>query len=311
MERTRTVAIIGLGLIGGSLGLALKRHHLIGGERRYEVIGYDQSQERRVQAVQRGAIDQASSNLAGAVQHAEVILLATPVLAIRQVFGDLAPLLHAGALVSDTASTKAQVMRWAAELLPPSARFIGGHPMAGSTGSLEEARPDLFNGATYCLVLPDAADQSVPEALSQIIEDIGARPLLLDAAVHDQAVAAISHLPFLASSALVETAAAAEPPILQVMSALASSGFRDTTRLATGDPTMYHDILLTNREAILSWLEMYLARLEELRNLLHTSQGVENARLKQLFQEARRHRDILIDAKTHTKSLDRSKEDTV
>ncbi len=311
MERTRTIAIIGLGLIGGSLGLALKRHNLIGGERRYEVIGYDQSQARRAQAEQRGVVDQASSSLAGAVQHADVILIATPVLAIRQVFSDLAPLLGAGALVSDTASTKAQVMRWAAELLPPSVRFIGGHPMAGSTGSLEEARADLFSGATYCLVLPDATDQTVLDALSQIIADIGARPMLLDAAAHDQAVAAISHLPFLASSALVETAAASEPSLLQVMSALASSGFRDTTRLATGDPTMYHDILLTNREAILSWLEMYLARLEELRNLLQTSQGVEDARLKQFFQEARRHRDLLMDAKTHKKTLDTHKEDTV
>jgi prephenate dehydrogenase len=306
----RTVAIIGLGLIGGSLGLALKQHHQASVTRRYRVIGYDQSQARCGQAKQRGAIDQVSTSLAEVARQAEVILLATPVLAIRQVLGDLAPLLREGTLLSDTASTKTQVMRWAAELLPPSVRFIGGHPMAGSTGSLEEARADLFNGATYCLIPPDEMDKSIPEPLSQMIADIGARPMLLDAATHDQAVAAISHLPFFASSALVETVAAVEPAMLEVMSALASSGFRDATRLAAGDPTMYHDIALTNREAILSWLEAYLARLQELRALLQTSQGVEDARLKAVFHAARQHRNSLLDPKS-PKTLDRSEKDTV
>ncbi|HEY7124747.1 MAG TPA: prephenate dehydrogenase/arogenate dehydrogenase family protein [Ktedonobacterales bacterium] len=307
----QTVAIIGLGLIGGSLGLALKHHNESSGEHRYQVIGYDQRQEQREQARQRGAIDQASPSLAEAVQQADVIMLATPALAIRQVLSDLAPLLREGALLSDVASTKAQVMRWAAELVPPHARFIGGHPMAGSTGSLEAATSDLFTGATYCLVLPDGPARSVPDMLSQMIADVGANLLLLDAATHDQAVAAISHLPFLAASALVETVAAADEKVLQVMSALASSGFRDTTRLATGDPTMYHDISLTNREAILSWLEAYLAQLQALRDLLQTSPQEQDARLKAVFNAARQHRDFLLSAKTHKKTLDRSEKDTV
>lgn len=307
----QTVAIIGLGLIGGSLGLALKRHNETCGKHRYHVIGYDQSQERREQARQRGAIDQASPSLAEAIQQADVIVLATPALAIRQVLSDLAPLLRQGALLSDTASTKAQVMRWAAELLPPHARFIGGHPMAGGTGSLEESRLDLFTGATYCLVLPDETAQSVPDVLSQMIADVGANPLLLDAASHDQAVAAISHLPFLTASALVETLAFADAEALQIMSALASSGFRDTTRLAAGDPTMYHDIALTNREAILPRLEAYITQLQTLCDLLQTSPQGQNARLKAFFTHARRNRDVLLSAKTHKKTLDTNEEDTV
>ncbi len=307
----QTVAIIGLGLIGGSLGLALKRHNETSSERCYQVIGYDQSQERCEQARQHGAIDQASPSLAETIQQADVILLATPALAIRQVLSDLAPLLREGALLTDTASTKAQVMRWAAELVPPHARFIGGHPMAGGTGSLEEARPNLFTGATYCLVLPDETAQSVPGVLSQMVADVGANPLLLDAASHDQAVAAISHLPFLAASALVETLTTADEQALQVMSALASSGFRDTTRLATGDPTMYHDIALTNRQAILPWLEAYITQLQTLRNLLQTSQEDEDRRLKRLFSDARKNRDVLLSGKIHKKNLDRGKTDTV
>ena len=307
----QTVAIIGLGLIGGSLGLALKRHNEASDKHQYQVIGYDQRQERREQAGKRGAIDQASLSLAEAVQQADVILLATPALAIRQVLSNLAPLLREGALLSDTASTKSQVMRWAAELVPPHARFIGGHPMAGSTGSLEEARPDLFTEATYCLVLPDETAQNVPDVLSQMILDVGASPLLLDAASHDQAVAAISHLPFLAASALVETLASADDEALQVMSALASSGFRDTTRLATGDPTMYHDIALTNREATLPRLEAYITQLQILRNLLQTSPESEDARLKAFFHAARHQRDFLLSGKTHRKTLDRNEKDTV
>jgi prephenate dehydrogenase len=284
-----TVTIIGLGLIGGSLGLALKQQHEASGTRAYHVIGCDQRLERLEQASALGAIDQASASLEESVRQADVITIATPVLAIQQVLHDLAPLLRAGTILTDTASTKVQVMRWAAETLPSSVRFIGGHPMAGSTGSLEEARPDLFHGAAYCLVPQDGPDPQVPAPLTNIIAALGARPILLDAAIHDQAVAAISHLPFLASAALVEALAPADDALFQVMRALASSGFRDATRLAAGDPTMYHDIALTNREAILSWLEAYLSRLHELRALLQSSQAAEDERLQTFFHHARQH----------------------
>ena len=148
----QTVGIIGLGLIGGSIGLALRQQSDTLGERSYSVIGYDSSPERRQQAMQLQAIDQMSDNLIAIAQHAQALMIATPVLAIRQVLAEIAPHLRSETLVTDTASTKAVVMRWTRELLPAGARFIGGHPMAGGTGSLEDARPDLFHGTIYCVV---------------------------------------------------------------------------------------------------------------------------------------------------------------
>ncbi len=132
----QTIAIIGLGLIGGSLGLALRQAADEAGKPSSVVIGYDSDAQRLWQAEQRGVVDQTSEHLAEAVQEAQMVILATPVLAMRGVLAEIAPHLRAGAIVTDTASTKAAVLGWARELLPAGVRFIGGHPMAGSTGSL-------------------------------------------------------------------------------------------------------------------------------------------------------------------------------
>ncbi len=294
----QTIAIIGLGLIGGSLGLALRQAADEVGGPHYSVIGYDSDAQRLRQAEQRGAVDQASEYLAEAVRDAQIVMLATPVLAMRGVLAEIAPHLRAGAIVTDTASTKAAVLGWARKLLPAGARFIGGHPMAGSTGSLEEARPDLFKDAAYCLVTGKAADAglSVDAEALQIIHDLiavlGARPLLLDAETHDRCVAAISHLPFLTSIALVETVA--ESAERDLMRQLASSGFRDATRLAAGDPAMYQSIVLTNRAAITAWLDRYIEQLQAIRQRLQSAQERGDEGLLALFRDAQRHRKEII-----------------
>ena len=297
----QTIAVIGLGLIGGSLGLALRQAADERGARRYSVIGYDSDPQRLQQAQQRGVIDQTSNHLSDAARDAQIVILATPVLAMRGVLAEIAPALRAGTIVTDTASTKAAVLGWARELLPVSARFIGGHPMAGSTGSLEEARPDLFSGATYCLVPGRTADEATPvdpaalQTLSNLIAALGAIPLLIDAEAHDRCVAAISHLPLLTSIALIETVAdSAERDLL---SQLASSGFRDTTRLAAGDPAMYQSIALTNRTAITVWLDAYIAQLQAIREMLQTAQESGDERLLACFRDAQQHRKQMMEAK--------------
>jgi prephenate dehydrogenase len=290
----QTIAIIGLGLIGGSLGLALRQARDERGLSRYSLIGYDSNPQRLRQAEQRGAISQASEHLDEAVRDAQMVLLATPVLAMRGVLAEIAPHLRAGAIVTDTASTKAAVLGWARELLPVSARFIGGHPMAGSTGSLEEARPDLFKGAAYCLVTSRAANAglSVDAEALQVVHDLiaglGARPVLLDAETHDRCVAAISHLPFLTSIALVETVA--ESAERELMRQLASTGFRDATRLAAGDPAMYQSIVLTNRAAITAWLDAYMEQLQTIQQMLQSAQESGGEGLLALFKDAQQHR---------------------
>ncbi len=295
------VSIIGLGLIGGSIGLALKQRRSEKGAPSPTLIGYDLDPHRRELAAQRQVVDQVSAHLAQAVREAQIIIIATPVLAIRQVFAELAPLIHGEATITDTASTKAAVLRWARELLPDGARFIGGHPMAGSTGSLEEARPDLFSGATCCLVPTLRADEDARvdaaalSTLHDIFTTIGAKPLLIDAETHDRCVAAISHLPFLTSGALVETLAGNAD--IEMMSRLASSGFRDATRLAAGDPAMYHSIALTNREAITRWLDAYIERLQAIRQTLQAAQDGGDEQLLHLFSRARQHRQEMLGLK--------------
>lgn len=289
------VLIVGLGLIGGSLGLALRQAGS-SATPPYEITGYDRSAERLQRAIQIGAIDHAAETLPAALEDTQIIMLATPALAVHQLLREIAPLLRAGTIVTDTASTKAAIMRWAEELLPADIPFIGGHPMAGTTGSLEAARADLFHDATYCLTPGAASNPQAIKTLHEIIQALGATPLLIDAATHDRCVAAISHVPFLASVALVEMLT--NDANIDLMSRLASSGFRDTTRLASGDPTMYHDIGLTNREAILSWLDAYSQQLQALRQFLAAADEAGEPRLKRYFEQAQQHRKNIMSAKT-------------
>jgi prephenate dehydrogenase len=294
-----TVGIIGLGLIGGSIGLALKQHRDQANTPAYTLIGYDTSPSRRQQAAQRQAVDHVCDHLSDLAQHAQILLVATPALAIRQVLADIAPYVRAETIISDTASTKAAVMNWAQELLPPGARFIGGHPMAGSTGSLEDARPDLFQRATYCLVSPAQAgteeeeegDEAALATLEALVAALGAQPLRIDAHTHDRCVAAISHLPFLSAVSLVESVAAA--PEVDIMRQLASSGFRDASRLAAGNPAMYQSIALTNREAITFWIDAYIEHLQGVRQMLQTVESSDDGLLK-LFRHAQQHRKELL-----------------
>ncbi|HEY7348393.1 MAG TPA: prephenate dehydrogenase/arogenate dehydrogenase family protein [Ktedonobacterales bacterium] len=295
----QTVGIIGLGLIGGSIGLALKQQRENAGALSPTVIAYDNDPGRRQQARQLQAIDQIFDQLAEVAQQADLLIIATPVLAVRQALAEIAPYVRAETVITDTASTKAAVLRWAEELLPGGARFIGGHPMAGGVGSLEQARPDLFHGAAYCIVPPTQADEarhvdaSALAAIQDLIATLGARPLLIDAQTHDRCVAAISHLPFITSAALVETAA--NSPEVEIMRQLISSGFRDTSRLAAGDPAMYQSIAVTNREAMLFWMDAYMAQLQTFRQALQVAETAEAERLLTLFNQARQHRKTLLE----------------
>lgn len=274
------VAIVGLGLIGGSLGLALRQANAA-----EQVAGYDLGHGVCDRARRVGAIDQAYTALADAVRGAELIVLATPVGAMHALLQSMATLASPGAVITDVASTKSQVIRWAEELLPGNLSFVGGHPMAGKEISgVEAADPDLFRERIYCLTpTPKTASTALNKVLA-MIESVGARVRFLEPTEHDGQVALVSHLPFVASTALMETAT--ENSNWGDAALLASSGFRDTTRLAAGSPEMYRDICLTNNEALLRSLDQYLATLHTFREQI----AEQNPRLNELFarsQEAR------------------------
>lgn len=259
----RQLTIIGLGLMGGSLGLALKA--AVGD--RIRVVGHSRTRDSANKAKKMGAADKVEHNLPRAVEGAGIVIVCTPVLTIREVFQQVAPHLAEGAIVTDVGSTKARVMEWAAETLPAHVSFIGGHPMAGKEQQgIDNAEAGLFRDKPYILSPTVDAHQAAVKAIVGLVQLIGARPVFLEPREHDQYAAAVSHLPLVLSTALFTMARAS--PGWEDIAPLAASGFRDVTRLASGDPQMAHDIFLTNREATLHWLGRAQEELERYRRLI-------------------------------------------
>lgn len=257
------VTIIGLGLIGGSLGLALKRKNW----QSAEITGWVRRAETGQKALEMKAIDAYELCLEKAVQGTDIIFVATPVLTIKEIFSQIAPHLKDNCIVTDVASTKLEVMQWAQELLPPKVSFIGGHPMAGKeTSGLEAADANLFHGCAYCLVQGSHISPTVMQIIRNMVETVGAIPFSIDAQEHDNLVAGISHLPLLLSAALV--LATTKSTSWPQMSRLASSGYRDLTRLASGNPEMNASICLTNQCSILHWIDIFTEELQKLRGLI-------------------------------------------
>jgi prephenate dehydrogenase len=287
------VLIVGLGLIGGSIGLALRRwaeERKLDGRKPLEVIGFDPNLDQQRAAERLGAVDRGAWDLAKAAREADIVVLATPATAIRDVMVDLGPHLQQGTVVTDTASTKAQIMRWARELLPSGVHFVGGHPMAGKTQSIEGADADLFAGATWCVAPSVTASEDAVRTVLGLIAAAGAEPFFIDPEEHDGFVAGISHLPIVLSATLMN--AVARDASWRDMKTLTAGGFRDTTRLAAGSPTMHRDILLTNREAVLRWIDAFMANLEEVRGTLGTDDESAATRLDAYFNEARDARAV-------------------
>jgi prephenate dehydrogenase len=275
------VTIIGLGLIGGSIGLALRQ----GKDPGWEIIGYSRRRETIASALNLGAIDRGAANLQDTVNQADFVIIATPILTVKEIFSEIAVHLPSGCIVTDTASTKVQVMKWAEEILPPTVEFIGGHPMAGKeTYGIQAAEAELFRGRTYCLTSSEKASSISMDRLKGIVMKLGAIPLLIEAQEHDQLVAGISHLPMLLSAALVSLTTGNSS--WSKMSKLASSGYHDFTRLASGNPEVNSHICISNKEAIINWIDRFNQELEKYRQLV--AEG--DKRLEQILTEANRAR---------------------
>ena len=275
------VTIIGLGLIGGSIGLALGQ----GKEPGWEIVGYSRHQETVASALSSATIGRGEVNLENAVKQADLVIIATPVLTVKEIFSEIAPHLSSGCTITDTASTKVHVMKWAEEILPPKVDFIGGHPMAGKESyGIQAAEAELFRGCTYCLTSSEKTSPKSIDRMTSMVEKLGAIPFFIDAQEHDNLVAGISHLPMLLSAALVSLTT--KNPSWLKMSKLAASGYRDLTRLASGNPEVNSHICLSNREAIVNWADNFSQELERYRHLV--DEGDE--RLEQALTEAKKAR---------------------
>jgi prephenate dehydrogenase len=282
------ITIIGMGLIGTSLAMAIRsadeKEAPLGPT---VVTGYDKNRRATGDARGRLAIDREARSLEDALHEAQLVVVAVPVQAIREVLSQIAPLLPNGAVVTDVASTKAQVMEWARELLPTTVDFIGGHPMAGKEQSGAGAGDaEIFRDAIYCVTPSSRARQSAIDLVQAMIKQIHAKIYFIDADEHDAYVAGVSHLPFLLSTTLVELVS--RSPGWKEMAPLAATGFRDISRLASGDAEMHRDICLTNRAAISRWLDNAARMLLDIRDQIEAHQSDE---LGAMFQHAHDVRD--------------------
>lgn len=259
LNEIKRIAIIGVGLLGGSIGLALRAAGFTGTR-----VGIGRRAVSLAKALECEAIDETSLDPAEGVAGAGLVILCTPLSRYEPLLQTIAPALEADTYVTDVGSTKAAVVRQAEKLLPSHVRFVGSHPMAGSekTG-VEYARADLFEDA-LCLVTPTA--HTAPETIEAITifwQKLGGRTQLVNPGRHDQLLARVSHLPHALAAALVCLAQADDA--IEV----AGPGFADTTRIASGDPAMWTDILRSNRNELVRSVDALLGELTILRDKLN------------------------------------------
>ena len=257
------ITIIGLGLIGGSIGFALKAN----ASDRIYVSGYDKDFDEGRKAEKLKAVDKAHWKLDDALKDAKMVILAVPVLAIRDMMKTISEMLSPGCIVTDTGSTKLEIMKWAQDYLPEEVSFVGGHPMAGKEISgVSAADASLFKNARYAVIPGKGATEGAVNSVIGLVDLLGAKPYFVDAEEHDSYVAAVSHLPIIMSTALVS--ATSGSPSWREISKLAATGFRDVSRLASGDPVMNLDISVTNQESLLYWIDRVIEELQEFRQMV-------------------------------------------
>jgi prephenate dehydrogenase len=278
MNQRGTVAILGVGLIGGSIGLALRRRGLA-----RRVVGVGRRESSLAKALQRGAVTEATTDLARGVAEAELVVVCTPICNIVEYVRAAAEHAPPGVIVTDAGSTKGEIVA-ALDDLPRGAAFVGSHPMAGSekTGP-EFAEEDLFQDrVTIVTPTPNTPPHAV-QAVEEFWQALGSRTVRMSPDEHDAAVAAISHVPHLAASAL----AAATP---EEWVSLAAGGWSDTTRVAAGDVELWRQILTVNRSHVLRSLSEFETTLAAFRAAL--ARG-DDAELVRLLEQGKRRRDAV------------------
>ncbi|MCF6093373.1 prephenate dehydrogenase [Microaerobacter geothermalis] len=284
----KKIAIIGVGLIGGSLALSLK-------ETEATIIGYDLHPEQLSLAQSLGVIDVVASSMEEAVEEADFIFLCTPVNEIHEMVRKLLECpLKEGVIISDTGSTKEMISSIGAQLQEKGVYFIGGHPMAGSHKSgVTAANHRLFENAYYVLTPSDETPEEIVNQLVEILSYTKAQVITMSPSGHDEVVGAISHFPHVIASGLVNLVAKYDQknPWYQ---RLAAGGFRDITRIASSNPRMWRDVLLSNREVLLQLMEDWNRLMEDIKESILEGDGLS---IESFFEEAKNFRNGLPERK--------------
>jgi prephenate dehydrogenase len=254
------IAVLGVGLIGGSIGLAAR------GRGGGEVVGFDPDPETLARAVESGALDRGAGSLGEACEAAETVFCAAPVAALPALAGAALEASGPDTVVTDVGSTKREIVA----ALGEDERFIGGHPLAGAeTSGVENARADLFQGARWYLTPTERSGGMLYDRLQRAISDLGARPQAIAAETHDRLMATVSHLPHVVANVLVGQASAELTRDSERMPEVGPS-FRDTTRVAGANPAIWSDIFLTNGDAVADAVEDAGERLREAAELIRS-----------------------------------------
>ena len=276
------MAVIGVGLIGGSLGMAAKSYNLAG-----SVAGYGRSLANLEDAVQLGAIDSIATSPRDCVDDADIVFVCTPVRTVSSTLCEIAESLKEGAVVTDVGSSKRLIVEQAEAIVPKGRHFIGGHPMAGTEKSgAVHAFPELFKSATYVLTPQADTDSSVLQKLRTFVERLGARCEIMNALDHDKSVAAISHLPHVIASALLAVAEHSNAETGKSFR-LAAGSFRDVTRIAESPPEIWRDICVTNADLICDEIDEFAEWMGRFKNALVSRDEQE---LMKLFEQGSRIR---------------------
>ena len=284
-----SVALIGLGLIASSMFWAIKRAGLAG-----EVTGYARSQETRDTARRIGLCDRVCDSAREAVEGADLVVLCVPVGAMGQVAADLAPALKPGATVSDVGSVKRAVIDAVAPHIPSGVHFIPAHPLAGTEHSGPESGFESLFDNRWCLLVPDnGADEQAIVALQQLWQGMGANVDRMDPAHHDLVLAVTSHAPHLIAYTMVGVADDLSRVTDSEVINYSAAGFRDFTRIAASDPTMWRDVFLSNKDATLEILGRFTEELFALQRAIRREDG---AHLHDYFTRTRQIRRGIIEA---------------
>lgn len=280
------IAIIGVGLIGGSLGMAARERGLV-----KHVIGIGRNETRLERAKQLQAIDEYTLDRQSGVEDADLVVICTPVGEIVPAVRDISSSLKPGAIVTDVGSTKTEVVLGAEAEMPDNAHFVGGHPMAGSDATgVVAGRADLFEGAAYVITPTERTDLAAMNRLRRLADALGARTLVMSPQEHDYAAAVISHVPHVLAAAALAVADEVEEKRPGEIFSIAAGSFRDLTRVAGSSPELWRDICLSNRDAIVSALSRFEAALAK----MHETISLGNAEdVEKLFQDAKRLREEL------------------
>lgn len=279
------VGVAGVGLLGGSIGYILRKKRWAD-----KVIGIGRNEERLKKAVEMKAVDEYICDFDSRLSEIDMLILAVPVVNIVEYIKKAAPFLKKGAIVTDVGSTKGYITAEVEKLLPEGVYFVGGHPMAGSekTG-VEALDPYIFENAVYIITASKKSNEQAIAKVKEMVKVLDANAVEIDAVIHDEAVASISHLPHIVAAALLNNAAQIEEHNKYVFP-FAAGGFRDTTRIASGSPDMWRDICLTNKDKILETIDTFDENIKKFRDAVEAGSGKD---IYNLFETARLLREKL------------------